>query len=121
MDAALLLQQLYSEFGKSGLEVVGLSFEISDNPESAKKNLLLFQRRYGITYTILFCGSTKETNVGPKLHAQLNDFYAYPTTIFIDRKGLVKEIHVGFNGPGTGEEYQNQVQQYYRIVSNLLK
>ena len=121
MDAAPLLQRLHSECAKDGLEVIGLAFEISDNLEIAKKNLTLFQKRYGITYPVLFCGSTNDANVEPKLKSQLNEFYAYPTTIFIDKKGVVKEIHVGFNGPGTGEEYQHQVQQYYEIVKQLLK
>ena len=120
MDAAPLLQQLYSEFGKDGLEILGLAFEISNNPEVAKRNLTLFQKRFGITYTMLFCGSTNDANVDLKLKSQLNDFYAYPTTIFIDKKGVVREIHVGFHGPGTGDEYQSQVQQYYEIVKQLL-
>ena len=121
MDAAPLLQQLYSEFGKDGLEVIGLAFEIRDNTEAAKKNLALFQKRFGLTYPVLFCGSTNNANVGPKLQSQLNDFYAYPTTIFVDKKGVVKKIHVGFNGPGTGEEYQRQVRQYYELVKQMVK
>jgi hypothetical protein len=87
----------------------------------AKKNLALFQKRFGITYTMLFCGSTNDANVDLKLRSQLNDFYAYPTTIFIDKNGVVKEIHVGFHGPGTGDEYQHQIQQYYTVVKQLLK
>jgi hypothetical protein len=121
MDEAPLLQQLYSDFGKEGLEVIGLAFEIGDNPAAAKKNLDLFQKRYGITYTVLFCGSTKDSNVDTKLRSQLNNFYAYPTSLFIDRKGIVKEIHVGFHGPGTGEEYQKQIQQYYATVKRFVR
>jgi thiol-disulfide isomerase/thioredoxin len=121
MDAAPLLQKLYTEFGKDGLEVIGLAFEISNNPEVAKKNLTLFQKRYGITYPVLFCGSTNDANVELRLRSQLNDFYAYPTTIFVDKNSIVKKIHVGFNGPGTGEEYQRQVQQYYETVKQLVK
>ncbi len=121
IDAAPLLQQLYLEYQKEGLEVIGLSFEISDNIEIAKKNLSLFQKRYGITYNVLFCGNTKEENVRQKLHAQLKNFYGYPTTLFVDRKGIVKEIHVGFKGPGSGEIYQEQIQQYYEIIRKLLK
>ena len=100
MDAAPLLQQIFSEFEKDGLEIIGLAFEINNDPETAKKNLSLFQERFGITYPVLFCGSTNDANVEQKLRSQLNDFYAYPTTIFVDRKGIVKKIHVGFNGPG---------------------
>ena len=121
LDAAPLLQQIYSEFGKDGLEIIGLAFEISDNPEAAKKNIVLFQKRFGITYTMLFCGSTNDVNVELKLRSQLNNFYAYPTTIFVDKKGIAKKIHVGFNGPGTGEEYQRQVQQYYEIAKQIVK
>jgi thiol-disulfide isomerase/thioredoxin len=121
LDATPLLQQLYSEFHKDGLEVVGLAFEITDNREMAKKNLSLFQKRYGITYKLLFCGSTKNADKGSDILKQIDDFYGYPTTIFIDRKGRVKEIHVGFNGPATGEEYKTQVQNYYRVVSEILK
>jgi hypothetical protein len=39
----------------------------------------------------------------------------------VDKKGVVKKIHVGFNGPGTGEEYQQQVQQYYETVKQIMK
>ena len=121
MDAAPLLQQIYSEFGKDGLEIVGLAFEISDSPETAKRNLDLFQKRFGITYTIIYCGSTNDANVELRLRTQLNGFYAYPTTLFVDKKSVVKKIHVGFNGPGTGEEYRRQVQQYYEIANQLVK
>ena len=120
MDAAPLLQQISSEFGKDGLVVIGLAFEISDNPEVAKKNLGLFQKRYGLTYPMLFCGSTNDENVGQKLRSQLNNFSGYPTTLFLNKKGIVKSIHVGFHGPGTGEEYQRQVQQYYKTVRELI-
>jgi hypothetical protein len=39
----------------------------------------------------------------------------------VDKNSIVKKIHVGFNGPGTGEEYQRQVQQYYETVKQLVK
>jgi hypothetical protein len=39
----------------------------------------------------------------------------------VDKKGVIKKIHVGFNGPGTGEEYRRQVQQYYEITNQLVK
>jgi len=121
MDAAPLLEQLHREFKNKGLEVVGLSFELSDDFATARKNLLLYEERYGVTYTLLFCGTTERANVDARLHSQLNNFFAYPTTLFIDPKGLVRDVHVGFKGPGTGEEYQRQVQLFYDSVRKLLK
>jgi len=121
MDEAPLLQKLYSEFGNQGLEIVGLSFELSDDPATARRNLLLFEERYGITFPVLFCGSTAPVNIDGKVKSQLNNFPGYPTTIFVDRNGVVKVIHGGFNGPGTGEYFQAQINQYYDHVKDLLK
>jgi hypothetical protein len=39
--------------------------------------------------------------------------------LFIDKKGKVQFIHVGFRGPGTGEEFQAEVNHLYDIVKKL--
>jgi thiol-disulfide isomerase/thioredoxin len=121
MDAAPLLQKLYSEFGNQGLEIVGLSFELGNDPVTARRNLLLYEERYGITFPVLFCGSTASANVEDKVKSQVNNFPGYPTTLFVDRSGVVRVIHGGFNGPGTGEYFQAQINQYYDHVRDLLK
>ncbi len=121
MDAAPLLQDLYRTYGPQGFEVVALSFEISDDPALGRKNLALYKDRYGITFTVLFCGSTNEKYTASQLHAYLDDFGAYPTTLFIDRSGRVRELHVGFRGPGTGDIYQQQVQDYHTVVQRMLR
>jgi len=120
MDAAPLLQKLHSDFNKDGLEIAALSFEITNDLQVARKNLLMYQERYGIGFTVLFCGSTEKANVDAKLRTQLDNFSAYPTTLFIDRKGMVQYIHEGFQGPGTGEEYQRQVEMYYEMARKLV-
>lgn len=120
LDAAPLLQQLQDQYGKDGFEVVGLSFEISEDPALAKKNLQLYKDRFGITYTLLFCGSLDEANVEKQIQSQIENFFAYPTTIFIDRKHKARSIHSGFKGPGTGEEYQTQVRQFHELAKQLV-
>src|SRR5205814_7269439 len=63
LDEAPVLQELEQQFGKNGFEVVGLSFEINDDAALAKKNLQLYKDRFGLTYTLLFCGSLDDANV----------------------------------------------------------
>lgn len=121
MDEAPVLQQLYEEYRTKGLEVVGLSYEINDDASQGRRNLSLYQKRYGLTFPLLFCGSTGDSYVGPQIRSQLNNFYAYPTALFIDRKGHVRSIHIGFKGPGTGEEFQSEVKELYEIVSTIIK
>ena len=119
MDESPVLQQLYAEYKDKGLEIVGLSFEITDEVSQAKRNIGLYQKRFGLTFPLLYCGSTDNKYVDPQLRAQMKNFYAYPTALFIDKKGKVQFIHVGFRGPGTGEEFQAEVNHLYDIVKKL--
>jgi len=119
-DEAPLLQGLQVQYGKAGLQVVGISFEVSDDAKLGKKNLQLYEERLGLTYTLLFCGSIDDSNVKQRLHSQLNNFFAYPTTLFIGRDGKVKAIHSGFKGPGTGAEFQSQVRELHALAEMLL-
>jgi thiol-disulfide isomerase/thioredoxin len=120
-DEAPLLQDLQTQYGKAGLQVVGISFEVNDDAVLGKKNLQLYQERLGVTYTLLFCGSIDDSNVKRRLRSQLNNFFAYPTTLFIGRDGKVKAIHSGFKGPGTGAEFQSQIRELHQLAEDLLK
>jgi thiol-disulfide isomerase/thioredoxin len=120
LDEAPILQQLQEKFGKDGLEIVGLSFEISDDSAVAKRNLQLYKDRFGLKYPLLFCGSLDDENVKKQIHSQLDHFFAYPTTIFIDKSHKVQNIHSGFKGPGTGEEFQKQVAEFETLTANLV-
>ena len=51
---------------------------------------------------------------------QLEKIEGFPTTIFINKKGEVEKIHTGFNGPGTGEHYDEQKKEFYDIIDGLL-
>ncbi len=121
LDEAPLLEELQTQYGKAGLKVVGISFEIDDNVETGKKNLSLYKGRLGLTYTLLFCGSIDDGNLKQRLHNQLNNFFAYPTTLFIDRTGRVQSIHSGFKGPGTGEEFQSQIREFHQLAEKLVR
>ena len=49
----------------------------------------------------------------------LNHVLSYPTTIFIDKKGNVRKIHTGFNGPATGEKYIEFKKEFNELVTQL--
>jgi thiol-disulfide isomerase/thioredoxin len=121
LDEAPVLQKLQEQFGKDGLEIVGLSFEITDDSSLARKNLELFKNRFGLTYTLLFCGSLDEENVKKQIHSQLENFFAYPTAIFIDKNHKVQSVHSGFKGPGTGDEFQAQMREFQELTGRLVK
>jgi len=121
LDAAPLLQQLYEDYRDQGLEIIGLAFELKNDYPLAQRNFRIYAKRHGISYPILFCGSTERSNVDARLRSQMDDFFAYPTTIFVGRDGKVKKIHSGFSGPGTGEDYQREIENFTRTVRELLE
>jgi len=50
----------------------------------------------------------------------LDHFSAFPTTIFVDRKGVVRKIHTGFSGPATGDHYTQFVDEVKATLDQLL-
>jgi hypothetical protein len=50
----------------------------------------------------------------------LDRVYAFPTTLFIDRQGVVRKIHTGFSGPATGEHYTQFVDEVKTTLDRLL-
>jgi thiol-disulfide isomerase/thioredoxin len=121
LDEAPVLQDLQEQFGKDGFEVVGLSFEITDDSSLGRKNLQLYSDRFGLTYPLLFCGSIDDDNVDKQINSQLNDFFAYPTSIFVDKNHKVRAIHSGFKGPGTGDEFQAQIREFQELSRRLVE
>ena len=97
-DEAAFLAPLYREYRAKGLEIVSLMFEhFGDFPRAAAATQR-FRQHYGIEYTTLIAGISDKDEAAKKL-PMLDRVYAFPTTIFIDRKGVVRKIHTGFSGP----------------------
>lgn len=51
----------------------------------------------------------------------LKKINAFPTLLFVDRKGKVRAIHTGFTGPGTGIHYEHFKDEFAKLVGKLLK
>lgn len=116
----------YSEFYKNNkdqdLEIVALAFEYVKTPEKAFNNIKRLKQDVGIEYPVLLAqhGSASKVKANEKL-PMLNNVLSYPTTIFIDKKGDVRKIHTGFNGPATGEKYIEFQNEFEGFVGELLK
>lgn len=119
MDETAYLVQLHRKFSAQGLEVVALGFERSDNEETNQRSLMRLRDHFQVNYPILLAGKASKTEAAEKL-PMLNHVLSFPTTIYIDRKGEVRRIHTGFSGPGTGEYYEEFVEETDYFVNRLL-
>src|SRR4029077_4810082 len=78
-----------------------------------------FRQHYGIEYTTLIAGISDKDEAAKKL-PMLKSFVAFPTTVFIDRKGNVRKIHTGYTGPATGDHYVQFVSEVKSTLDQLL-
>jgi peroxiredoxin len=118
-DEAAFLAPLYKDYRAKGLEIVSLMFEhFGDFPRAAEATRR-FRQHYGIEYTTLIAGISDKDDAAKKL-PMLQSFVAFPTTIFIDRKGNVRKIHTGYSGPATGDHYTQFVNEVKTTLDQLL-
>jgi hypothetical protein len=57
---------------------------------------------------------------GEKTLPQLTAIKSFPTTVFIDKKGIVRQIHTNFYGPASGEYFELSKKRLTDTVSRLL-
>jgi peroxiredoxin len=115
-DEAPFLVELYNKFHAKGLEVVMLSFEEDDQLKNPER-LRTFITKYKIPYPVLLMGTTDDLNA--KL-PQGKNLDSWPTSFFVGRDGLVKQIHAGFSGPATGQENVKLKAETTELVEKLL-
>ena len=120
MDETKFLDSVYAARKEEGLEIFGLAFERSENFTTAAANVRRMKTRLEVDYPVLIAGVARKGEVEKVLPAVKN-FFSYPTTIFIDRKGNVVKVHAGFSGPATGEAWLKYQQDFRRTLDRLLR
>ncbi len=80
---------LQEKYGPQGFQMIGLNYERQESEEVNRKVVADFIQEHGVNYPCLL--GDEETR------AQVPGFRGYPTTLFIDRKGVVRMQAVGLH------------------------
>jgi len=115
-DEAPFLAELDAKYRARGLRVVGLDFETGEELRTLNR-LRAFVNRYGLRYDILVAGDRAEVNAKLPQAVNLN---AWPTSFFLDRKGRVRFVHVGFPSRGSGRFEREAREEIRREIESLL-
>ncbi|MFH1297212.1 MAG: TlpA disulfide reductase family protein [Bacteroidota bacterium] len=118
LDEAVFFRDIYSEYRDQGLEIVALSFEDKTFEASVPK-MKRFQEQTGANYPFLYAGPRGRESIRTVLYP-FEGILAYPTTIFIDKKGKIRKVETGFSGPGTGAHYDRYVDETRGLIHELL-
>ena len=118
-DEAPLLEELWRRYRAQGLEVVAFTYEYTDDLERSRRLVAQFRKRNGVTYPILWAGTTKDA-ASSALFSRVDGPRAYPTTLFLDRQHRIVGIHSGFDGPATGDRFRKLRKEWEETVRRLV-
>jgi peroxiredoxin len=119
MDEMKYMAPWYKANKSRGAEIIGLSFERKDDFAYAKAAIARMKAKYGAEYEVLFAGKVGDEATA-KVLPEVEKVSSYPTTIFIDKKGKVRKIYTGYNGPATGLFYEEFKQDFNALMDQLL-
>lgn len=115
------VSRYYKKYHPQGVEIIGLAYERTTDFAKSQQTLRQLQSHFNIPYPLLITGYTPAKGDPQKSLPMLADFKGFPTTIIIDKKGVVRKIHTGFSGPGTGIYYTQFISEFEGLTDKLLK
>lgn len=119
LDESRYIKTLRNTYPQS-LEVIAVAFETQKDIESRIDKVNDYRTNLNLDYPFVIGGSACKTCAG-ELFPMLNGIMSFPTLIVIDKKGKVRKIHTGFNGPGTGEVYEEFVIEMNNYIKELIE
>ncbi|RDC57837.1 TlpA family protein disulfide reductase [Pedobacter chinensis] len=120
VDEASFIAPWYKENRNRGVEVIAIHYERQLDSAYVKKALTRFREKFDIQYDQVIAGKPDKQLVAESLPA-LNNFLSFPTTIIINKKGEVAQIHTGYSGPATGKYYTDFVKEFNAEINSLLE
>jgi len=121
LDETKFYMEYLNKYPNPNLKMVALAFEYARTEEKAFQGIQRLKDRVGVDYPILLAqvGTDSKTKANEKL-PMLNHVLSYPTTFDIDKNCWVHKIHTGFNGPATGEKYEEFKVEFEKTLQELL-
>jgi thiol-disulfide isomerase/thioredoxin len=120
IDEIHYFKELYQKYHNQGLEIVGMSYEVGSDEKSQIKRLKAFKKRLAVPYEVVLAG-TSSKEVASAQFPMLNGIMSFPTAVVVDRSGKIVYVHTGFNGPATGEAYENYTKEMKELIEKLLQ
>lgn len=120
MDETKYLAELHKKYQAQGLEIIAVAFEKINDIKKAQENVTRLKNKYNAQYEFLITGMNGKDKAS-QTFSNLNAITAFPTTIFLDKNKMIRNIHTGFNGPATGNRYEIFKEKTEILVEALLK
>lgn len=118
-DESVFLKKLYNSHKNQGLQIIPIAFERGDNITQSCARVRKQFDQIGLEYPFYYGGKSSKEDAHKALPF-LTEVHSFPTSIFIDKQGVVRRISTGFYGPGTQQEYVHHTEEITVLVEQLL-
>ena len=118
-DESRYLKELHQRYGDRGLSILGLGFELTQDRERDLTQLRRYKKAMDLPYPILLAGPANKGEAA-KAFPLLTEVKSYPTTLFLDSDGNIRDIWSGFSGPATGTAHKKLRAAFERRIAELL-
>ncbi|MEE9297320.1 MAG: TlpA disulfide reductase family protein [Phycisphaerae bacterium] len=119
-DASQLLNELHELYGRQGLSIVGLAFELTGDFKRDARQVRRYVQVHNVKYPILIAGVADKEKASAKFPF-LESVRAFPTTVFTDSDGNILAVHSGFSGPATGEANRMMRLKFRSLIKQLIR
>ncbi|MEO6547150.1 MAG: TlpA disulfide reductase family protein [Ferruginibacter sp.] len=122
MDETAFLSDYYNKNKNRGVEIIALAYEYTTDWNRSVNSLKKFQQRFNVKYPILNTEVTVLDSLRTeKTLPQVTPIKFFPSSIIIDKKGKIRKLDTGFNGPATGTHYIAYKKEFEETINKLLK
>ena len=118
LDETRYLSDWFNTTKPEDVRIIGLDYEKITDTTVAFRNIRRLADRYHVNYPILFGGSSNREEAGKTL-PMLSRVFSFPTTIYVNKDGTVREIHSGFNGPATGQYFEDYKRGFAKLIEEM--
>lgn len=118
-DETNFLNEVYSRYSGEDLKIIGLGFEMPESKDEGWQKLKNYKNALNVKYEMLYGGQASK-KIASEFFPFLNEITSFPTTLYFDKDHNLVRIHTGFNGPGTGNVYEDFRQETFQLLDSVV-
>ena len=99
------------------IKIVSASFERHKDVAAANAQLTQYRKVMGIEHDIVYGGKASKDDAAA-LFPVLDKVMAFPTMMVVDKKGQIRQVHTGFDGPATSK-YAAFKAEFSALINSL--
>lgn len=119
-DAAPFFRELYDTYHPQGVEMIGLKYDLLEDSEVLDEAFDAYAGLYdGVPWEVATIKTTPQTwaKAMPK---ELEEWYGFPITLFINTDGTVHQLYAGYYGPAAGEDHKRNKALFRRWTEEII-